>query len=207
MIDKQSIPLNTEAPQTATAVVGSAEQCEAVRALDWTRCVHISPTGEQCDAFIKITPSTQQLCPAHNPSNRARVSEDDQKKKYLDLVNSTRKMCYEMSYDELEAHLVDLNLELEALKAKLFTANAVKGEKLNAMDEKTRNARRQVKVVLSSPTKVTDAKKSASADEKATVLNQICREHKKTPAEATLIYDLMKKNKLTVKQAVMLMED
>lgn len=204
------LPTNIDTPRQSSDV-GTQDDNESVRALDWMRCTHIDPTGQQCDKWIRVTPSERHLCAAHNPAAKRQVDEMDSKARYIDLVNTARKRCADMSYDDLDLHISGLMDEMECLKAKLFTAKAVQSEKLEAMDDAERQKRRRVKVVLSSPIPKEQGGASSKRDEpdteKQQTINSIIKDHKKSAAEAAAIYGLMKKNKLSVTQAIMLLED
>ncbi len=202
------VTLNAHSAPSNESAVGNSEVSESVRALDWVRCVHINAESVQCDKFFRVTPSCQHFCSFHDPKKPSDLVETDAKTRYIDIMNLTREECYKMDYDALECHIAHLHDQLEVLRTKLFTSEAVRGEKLEKMDEGERQKRRRVRVVLNSALPKDKPGASSGGDTaKATAINDIIKTHKKSAAEALAIYNLTKSNKISVEQAIMLLED
>lgn len=119
--------------------------------MSWQRrCIYINETGLQCETWFPFDESqmSERLCPAHRelitPSRAA--NNDVIKEKYIDQVNAVRAQVYQMSFDEIDAHIASLEKELEKVKTSLFTTRAVKNEKLEQLSEEERKKLRAIKV-------------------------------------------------------------
>lgn len=152
--------------------------------MSWQRrCTYIDESGLQCETWFSFdeTQTDQRLCQAHSelitPSRAAQDTEI--KVQYIDLVNSKRVEVYKMSFDEIDAHVLSLEKELEQVKIALYTTRAVKREKLEQLSEEERKQLRAIKVEKS----VTSDKVKVPSI-KADPVAHLMKKHNLTEAQA-----------------------
>jgi hypothetical protein len=104
----------------------------------------MSAQGLQCEVWFEAT-TDDKLCPTCRliitPANGSET-----KVKYIDLVNSERAICFEMTLDQLNEHIATLEKVLEEQKARVYAARATKTEKLDALTEEERKELRKIRV-------------------------------------------------------------
>ena len=135
----------------------------------YRRCVHMDEKGTQCDKWFPATTS-EKLCNDHrlHPNEKEKQSEE-QKVRYIDLVNDERKYCYHFLdgtaqeqkqtlifefkddeegtvFDKIAAHTSFLEKVIEDVKARLHSARAVNTEKLENLSEEERKELRKIKI-------------------------------------------------------------
>ena len=135
------------------------------------RCIHMDERGIQCDTWFNAE-TDDKLCEPHrtiaSPSARNGQSEE-QKVRYIDLVNEQRVYCYHFKdgtteqqdktlifefkdnadgtvFDKLDRHIAFLEKVLEDVKIRLSTSRAVKGEKLDKLSEEERKELRKIRI-------------------------------------------------------------
>lgn len=67
------------------------------------------------------------------------------KETYIETRDKEAKFCYEMSFEELEKHISEVEKVIEFERTKLLTARAVKSDKLEKMTDDERKERRKIK--------------------------------------------------------------
>lgn len=133
------------------------------------RCHYIDATGQQCDTWFPAIDSTK-LCVAHREiiTPNGHINED-QKVKYIDLVNDEKHYCYHFIngepqnqdktlihefkddeagtvFEKLDRHIAFLEKVIEDLKARTHSARAVRSEKLDELTEEERKILRAQKI-------------------------------------------------------------
>jgi len=154
--------------------------------IPYRRCFYIDDRGQQCEEWFAAI-DANKLCLAHREliTPNGRVSEDN-KVKYIDLVNDERAYCYHFIdgskqeqkqtlifeyqddsegsvFEKIDAHIAFIEKVLEDMKARLHSARAVRSEKLDSLSEeerKTLRATRIHKELTKNPEKKTPSFKS-----------------------------------------------
>ena len=125
--------------------------------LNYVRCNYVPDGGQQCDHWI--TPGPR--CPLHiNHVSASAASNGINTQSYLEIRNSEAQLCYQMSLEELDAHIAKLEGVIEQEKAKSQSARAVRADKIDKLSEEEREVRRKIKTEqkekkASEPKKVT----------------------------------------------------
>lgn len=137
----------------------------------YRRCFYMDERGSQCEEWFPAVDDTK-LCKMHqeiaSPGSRNGETEEN-KIKYIDLVNDERKYCYHFAdgasqhqtqdlifqfkddtdgtvFEKIDRHLAFLDKVIEDLKARRQTARAVRGEKMDALSEEQRKELRKIKI-------------------------------------------------------------
>lgn len=156
------------------------------------RCWHMDEKGQQCEVWFPAE-DDNKLCALHrngaSPSQRNGETED-QKLKYIDLVNDERSYCYHFKdgsaqnqsqslisefkddtegsvFDKLDRHIAFLETVISDLKARHQTARAVRAEKLDKLSEDERKELRKIRIEKPEPkvkAVISEAKTSAWKD-------------------------------------------
>jgi hypothetical protein len=133
------------------------------------RCIYLDERGTQCDTWFKAIDSNK-LCETHRNilSSSGHINEEN-KVKYIDLVNDERAYCYHFLdgdaqeqkqnlifqfkddesgtiFDKLDSHIAFIEKIIEDMKARLHSARATKSEALDSLTEDERVERRKVKI-------------------------------------------------------------
>jgi hypothetical protein len=133
------------------------------------RCIYLDERGTQCDTWFKAVDSNK-LCEVHRNilSSNDHINEEN-KAKYIDLVNDERAYCYHFLdgeaqcqkqdlifqfkddesgtiFDKLDSHIAFIEKVIEDMKARLHSARAAKSEALDSLTEEERVERRKVKI-------------------------------------------------------------
>lgn len=134
----------------------------------YRRCFYLDDHGQQCDTWFPA--DNNKLCPSHKEiiTPGGRINEEE-KPKYIDLVNDERKYCYhfldgsaqEQSqalihefkddlegtiFEKLDAHIAFLEKVIEDMKARLHSSRAVRAEKMDELSEEERKILRSQKI-------------------------------------------------------------
>lgn len=135
------------------------------------RCIHLDERGQQCESYFEALGS-DKLCETHRavPSTGNRNGQtEEQKVRYIDLVNDERTYCYHFLdgssqnqdktlihefkddaegtiFEKLDRHIGFLEKVIEDTKARLHSARAVKIEKLENLTEEQRKELRKIKI-------------------------------------------------------------
>jgi len=134
------------------------------------RCNYLDNHGQQCDKWFPAIDSTK-LCENHRGIISSNGTSDklNETPKYIDLVNDQRQYCYHFLdgtaqnqsqklifefkddedgsiFDKLDSHIAFIEKVLEDMKARLHSARAVRGEKLDALSESERSELRKIKL-------------------------------------------------------------
>jgi|SRR5882724_5022926 len=137
----------------------------------YRRCIYLSETGLQCESYFEAL-DDNKLCPSHREVNSPSAKNgitDEQKVRYIDLVNDERKYCYHFLdgtsqnqdqelifqfkddesgtvFEKLDRHIAFLEKVLEDVKARHQSSRAVRAEKLNNLTEEERKELRKIKI-------------------------------------------------------------
>lgn len=160
--------------------------------IPFRRCIHMDERGMQCDTYFPAD-TDDKLCPIHreviSPGSTKNGQTDEQKVRYIDLVNDERKYCYHFLdgtaqeqkqelifefkddsegsiFEKIECHIGFLEKVLEDVKARLHSARAVKSEKLELLSDEERKKLRAIKIdksVRESTTRAPSVKKDPVA--------------------------------------------
>lgn len=149
------------------------------------RCIHLDENGLQCDIYFPAD-TNDKLCPAHRviASVGTRNGENEEQKiRYIDLVNDQRKYCYTFLdgkeqnqdktlifefkddeegtvFEKLDRHYAFLESVLADIRARMQSTRAVKVEHLEKLTEEERKELRKIKI--DKAVKTSDKKSSPS---------------------------------------------
>lgn len=170
LTEKQFMQNNS--PNLGNAQVSLAQEIPIKSRIPQRRCIYLDDRGMQCDKWFDAI-DENKLCAAHqeivSPSTRNGQTEE-QKTKYIDLVNDERRYCYHFQdgtaqnqdqkliyefkddedgtvYEKIDRHIAFLEKVLEDVKARLQSgARAVRNEKLSLLSEEERKRLREIKI-------------------------------------------------------------
>jgi hypothetical protein len=152
----------------------------------YRRCGSLDSKGLQCENWFPAEEGTR-FCVTHQLGAKIGIqASDEQKARYIDLVNEQREYCYHFldgssqdvdrtlifefkdnesgtRYEKLDRHIAFLEKALEDVKARLFTSKAVKREDLDKLTEEERAELRKIKVTREVQ-KVKEKKVSVKSD-------------------------------------------
>jgi activator of HSP90 ATPase len=118
---------------------------------DYDRCQHISPQGVECNEWFQIQ-DNEKYCPfhleQHTPTDQqTSIIPELTPETHKDRWNRIAATCYEMSMDELEAHLKEREENLQRVlqyhNTELSAIRAVKGDRIQKMSAQERRARQR----------------------------------------------------------------
>jgi hypothetical protein len=108
--------------------------------------MYISDDGHECDEWFPHEEDDvprKEFCPKYHRSLMTT-------QKHIDLINSQKHICYDMTNEQLEDHIKSIEAELagamEMLKTKLSAARAVRAERFEKMTEEERKELRKYQV-------------------------------------------------------------
>lgn len=110
----------------------------------YRRCCNINEAGLQCETWFPAI-NDSKLCDVHSSIATPNGTQEN-KVKYIDLVNTERATCHTMSFEELDIHIAELEKVLENQKTKLYSALATRSEKIDKLSEEERKELRKIKV-------------------------------------------------------------
>jgi hypothetical protein len=90
----------------------------------------------------------------------------EQKQSYIDKSNDERAFAAEMSLDQLDDHIATLQFQFEEARRALFSARAVRQDKLDKLTEDERRERRKIEIAKEVKIKVPREPKPKTAQEK-----------------------------------------
>jgi hypothetical protein len=133
---------------------------------EYTRCQYISPSGQECDEWyekdgINYCPKYHRAIP--NVANGG-------KQNFIELQNAERTFCAHMTFEQLEEHIKATEATIEKFvqteKTKLFTARAIRAERLESMNEDERRELRKIKTPRQEPKEPRKSDKAKNLAEK-----------------------------------------
>lgn len=148
----------------------------------YTKCQYESAdTKVECDVWYS-SEEDQKFCILHrNTINASLAAAGINKESYIEHRDKKAKFCYEMSLDELDKHISEIERIIELEKSNLMTARAVRADKIEKLTDDEREVRRRIKTPKAIQAPLT--------------------------AKGKAIEDLMKKLKINKETAIMMLED
>jgi len=116
---------------------------------DYTRCAYIPDGGQQCDNWFKRQTDNRamEFCPLHEGMiSPTLAAKDVNKQTYIEIRNAEVTLCASMTFEELDAHIAELERVIEVEKAKLYSSRGVRADKLDKLSEEEREVRRKIRV-------------------------------------------------------------
>jgi hypothetical protein len=111
---------------------------------EFTRCQYVSQNGVECHKWFQVDGG--KFCPELHRASSVMES----KEKFMDIKNEEISSCYKMSYEELIAHIKEIDARIELFnkteKAKLTAARFVLAEREAQMSEEERKKLRAMQV-------------------------------------------------------------
>lgn len=105
----------------------------------YTRCKFISGSQE-CETWFPV--DGNKFCAIHRSIPSTNGSEE-QLKSYIDLANQDRSFVANMSFEEIDNHISNLQAQMEDLKRQMLQARAVKSERIERLTEEERRELRK----------------------------------------------------------------
>lgn len=182
-----------------------ASQLQPQDLIGHTRCVYSGPSGQQCDRWIKLTPSMRTLCDEHDPSVSKTATAVAEQVSIIDLQNKFRGNLAKYTYEDLMKHIAGIEEKLEETKVELYVGKAIAGEMLAAMSDDQRQKVRRAYVpkgsdgntAKSSKPAGTKADKPSPMDQRVAMINEIfIGQYKMNAQQAEACYNIASKNKM-----------
>lgn len=115
-------------------------------AKDYRRC-HFTSNGRDCDNwFSSEDTGSKTFCFLHIGENPPAIPLPPDKTEYLERINSKELMCAKMNFEELDAHISEMESVIQLAKETMLIARRTKADKMSSLSEEERKAQKSASV-------------------------------------------------------------
>jgi hypothetical protein len=138
----------------------------------YTRCQYIADDDRQCEVWYRANEDQlNQHCPMHAGilPRRLATTDEGSKSAYIEVRNVELILVKDMTLEQLDSHIAELEKQIENLRARVLTSRGKRADLIEGLDEEARKARRAIR----SPKVTSEKPKSASGGKIKTVEDAI----------------------------------